>query len=196
MRKLSCVIGVLALLLVAAFFVGGAVLPADYAVTRSVSIGASAEEIYAAVGDLDQWSEWTAWNSESFPELEVSIPGPASGAGAIQVWKVAGRVGQLEITSAEPTRGISYTLSFEGEPPIEGIITFVVVGESTDVVWLVRGTFEGARDRWLGLTLDSQLGGELKEGLERLSARFAPPPTEPSAEKDLRTGAIPPAPGG
>lgn len=169
--KLSILLGAL---LVVGFFGGGALLPKTFSIQRSQRIAAPAEEVYTLVGHLDRWTEWTAWNAEEIPGLEISVPGTSEGTGATQLWKMGEREGTLTITSAEAARGIFYSFILEGQPKSEGIITFVTAGSFTEVVWQIRGSLENSTERWLGTLLDGRLGGQMEEGLDRLKARFAP----------------------
>ena len=152
---------------------------------RSLEIDATPEQIYGLVGHVDKWPEWSAWNTETYPDLKYEFPGKTEGVGAIQKWTMERGTGQLEITSAESTRGISYELVFEGMAPSEGIIELTSLGEKkTQVTWTNRGTLEGTSQRWLGLMMDSMMGQQFEQGLtgiaDLLGSAGEPKPENPA----------------
>ena len=64
-----------------------------------------------------QDTEWTPWNSQLDPTLVYTYEGePGVGFRSRWTGEKAGK-GTLEITSAEPGRGIVYVMKFEGFPP-------------------------------------------------------------------------------
>lgn len=165
---------ILAVVFVVAFFVGGAFLSSDYSVVRSLEIEATPEQIYGLVGHVDKWPEWSAWNTETYPDLKYEFPGKTEGVGAIQKWTRDRGAGELEITSAEEKRGISYRLKFEGFPESEGIIELKSLGEArTQVTWTNRGSLESTSQRWLGLMMDSMIGGQFEEGLASIAEQVS-----------------------
>lgn len=176
---------VLMVVIVMGFFIGGAFLSSDYSVTRSLEIDATPEQIYSLIGHVDTWPQWSAWNTKTYPDLKYEFPGKTEGVGAIQKWTMERGTGQLEITSAESTRGISYELVFEGMAPSEGIIELTSLGEKkTQVTWTNRGTLEGTSQRWLGLMMDSMMGQQFEQGLtgiaDLLGSAGEPKPENPA----------------
>jgi uncharacterized protein YndB with AHSA1/START domain len=174
-RKVLIILGSAVLLLVIVWYGVGAALPTDYKVSRSIDIAADPEKVYQLVGHLDRWPEWTPWTAEKYPDIVYTYPGAREGTGAVQTWTMDAGSGRLEITAAEPSRGISYDLSFdEGEFASVGIIAFATDSSKpgvTSVTWSDQGKLESTMKRWFGLFLDSLMGAQFEEGLATLKAR-------------------------
>ena len=177
MKKFILAGGILVLILTLVLVGGSLLLPGEFAIERSAAITGTPAQIYALAGHLDTWPEWTPWNGESYVGMEISFPGRTEGLGAVQVWTLGETTGRLEVTSAEEARGLSYDLAIEGGPRIEGIISFEAgpsEGEApvTRVRWQQRGPLDGVFARWIGLTLERSLGGDLEKALAGLEARI------------------------
>jgi hypothetical protein len=155
MRRLLIVIAAAAAIVAGVWYGVGATLPEAVSVRRTRRIEASPEQVYAWVGHLDRWPEWTAW---------------------MQVWTHPDGAGRLEITSAEESRGIGYELTFAGSAlAVDGIISLTPAGQATDVLWIVDAPLSSRRERWFGLTLPRRIGRDLEQGLEGLARRLQPP---------------------
>ena len=171
LKKLLFILAGLVLLGVIVFFAVGSALSGDYAVTRSIDITAGPEEIYALVGHLDRWAEWSTWNNDLHPDLVTSYPKGREGTGAILEWSMNRGHGQLEITSSEASRGISYELVVEdGSFRSDGIISFEASADpqSIAVTWRQEGPLETTAARWFGLYLASAMAADMEAGLTKL----------------------------
>jgi len=152
----------------------GFLLPTDYSVQRTVFIEADAEAIHESVVDLRAWPEWTPWNSQLDPTLVYTYDGePGVGFRSRWTGESAGK-GSLEITSAEPGRGIVYEMQFEGFPPLDGVIDLQATKGGTSVTWKMSGNLNPPLGGWLSLTMDSALGSDMEKALDGLTKRFAP----------------------
>ena len=153
----------------------GYLLPNDYSVQRTVFISADAEAIHESVVDLRVWPQWTPWNSQLDPTLVYTYEGGEPGVGFRSRWtgERAGK-GTLEITSAEPGRGIVYEMQFEGFPPLDGIIEIQATQGGTTVMWKLSGTIDPPLGGRLSMTMDSALGADMEKALSGLEKRFAP----------------------
>ena len=70
------------IVLVAVVIVGGSfVLPSEAVVTRSVEIAAPPEKVFAIVGDLRRFQEFSPW-AELDPNAKYTLEGPEYGVGA------------------------------------------------------------------------------------------------------------------
>lgn len=170
MNVLKKILVALALLLVVA--VGAAYLiPAKYHVERSVLIKAKPEALFALVGNLKRWEEWSAWNKELDPTMTREFSGAEMGAGAKMAWKgeKTGE-GSMTITSADPKTGIHYSLEFEkGRYTSGGILSFEASGDETKVVWTNEGDAGmNPLARYFGLLMDRLLGPDFQKGLDSL----------------------------
>ncbi len=170
----------LAALVVVALLIGF-LLPSSYHVERSLVIAAPVESIHPLVNTVGQWSEWTNWNTTTYPQLKYSYEGPESGVGAISNWTdPENGGGRLEITQSDPTLGVAYTTSFEGfANPMQGRINYEPLDEGTLVTWVAEGdTGSNPINRYFGLLFDSMIGHDFEIGLARLK-RLAEADTQP-----------------
>jgi uncharacterized protein YndB with AHSA1/START domain len=87
----------LVLLLVVVFCVVVAMQPADYSISRSVTIDAPPEVVFAQVNDFHQWEAWSPW-IELDPDAKETFEGPTSGEGAKFGWNGNDKVGEVQMT--------------------------------------------------------------------------------------------------
>lgn len=170
LKKIFLFLLVLAVLVAAVGFF----LPAGYKVERSVTIKAKPEAVLAQVTDLRRWEEWSAWSKEGDPTLERTYSGSATGKDATMSWK--GKKfgeGSMTITSADPVKGISYSLDFEhGRYISSGELRTEVVGEGTKVTWTNEGNAGmNPLGRYFNLLMDRMMGPDFEKGLNQLKAR-------------------------
>ena len=78
---LFSLLGLLLLLLIVSFF-----LPSKVNVTRSATINAPADRIFAEVNDFKNWHKWMPW-SEKDPTMKFIYDATTAGKGAGYCWK-------------------------------------------------------------------------------------------------------------
>ena len=154
-------------------------LPATTRITRTVHIRTTPETLYPRLATLSRWPEWTAWNTNRFPDVQFEFRGPATGGGAIMLarGKSSGD-GTVEITWADPARGVDYHLDFEhGRQLFLGSISYQTNAGALDVTWTLQADWAGRPiKRYLGLVLDPLMGGDLQQGLDKLKRLTETPP--------------------
>jgi hypothetical protein len=169
------------LALVGIFFAGGFFIPDAWQVSRSKTIAAPSDAVYAQVATLKNWPVWSPWTAEKDPSLTYTYEGPETGVGAKQLWKSAKMgTGWLEIKEADPAKGVSYELFIDMgnmQSTIKATIAFMPADGGTHVTWTDRGNSEGSLvKRWMSLMISKMLGGELDvalTGLKKASERPA-----------------------
>lgn len=159
--------------LIAAFFIGGLLIPKEWSVSRSVTIQASPEKIYPFISDFKEWDKWSPWNATKDPSMQYSYSGPETGVGAKRSWTSEKMgTGWMELTTADPQTGISYDLFIEmgnEKTKLHGIIALQATGNETQVTWTDQGsTGNSFKRRWLSLMLKQILGKDLESGLNQL----------------------------
>jgi hypothetical protein len=152
----------------------GFLLPSHYRVERSVMIDAQPEAIYPHLATLKSWPEWTAWNTQRYPDMKNTFSGPESGAGATYAWdgKEVG-LGKIALTAADPNRGVEYDLDFQnGQYLSKGKVTMEPTGNAVKVTWVNEGDL-GANpvSRYFGLMMDRMMGPDFETGLNNLKQR-------------------------
>lgn len=162
-------LGVLALIVLAGFFV-----PGTYRVTRSTSIAAPPAAIHGVADNLRTWLDWTAWNTNRYPDMQVKFGDKEAGPGASWSWDGPSTgAGHLTITRSEPAAGVWYDLDFEhGKFLSRGALTFKTNGPVTLVTWSQEGSMgRNPVNRWFGLLMDKMMGPDFEAGLAGLKKR-------------------------
>jgi uncharacterized protein YndB with AHSA1/START domain len=162
---LIAIFGLLGLLLLIAAF-----LPDEYRVERSTVINAPPETVFEYVADFGHWSSWSPWQPLD-PDAEITITAPGKGAGAVMTWdgEIMGK-GNLTYTDVNPPHEVRSKLVFTDpyEMTSTDVWTFEAVGEGTKITWSDEGTLSWPLERWIGLTLDNQLGKDFERGLNNI----------------------------
>lgn len=159
--------------LVAAIVVGGSfLLPAQAVVKRSIEIAAPPEKVFAIVGDLRRFHEFSPW-AEIDPNIQYAFEGTESGIGQIMRWR-----------SQNPDVGSGSQTIIEYDPPTysEMEVDFGRMGKSVaswDIVpsqagckatWAFKSDLKGIPAKWFGLMFDRWIGADYEKGLEKLKA--------------------------
>lgn len=162
-------IGVVVVLVLFLGFV--AMQPTEWRLSRSTTIDAPPEAVYAVVGDLNQFVKWSPWNKYD-PAAKQTVTGPA-GVGQKYEWagnEDVGR-GQMTTTAATPGKQVVQDLEFIEPFASKAVVTFDLVpeGAGTKVSW----GFDTKRDfmaKGFGLfvDMDKMLGDDFQRGLGEL----------------------------
>ncbi|MBX7059942.1 MAG: SRPBCC family protein [Leptospirales bacterium] len=167
MKALRIAIGVIVALL-AIFVVGGLVLPSKTTLSRSVVIQAPPAAIFAHLNDLRKFYAWSPWKDME-PEAEVKFSEAVSGPGASYSWhgKKLGE-GSMTISRLEPNRMLETALDFKEQGKALARFELQTVEGGTQVTWFFESEAPGFGDRWMGLVMQSMLGGQYETGLQAL----------------------------
>jgi hypothetical protein len=173
LRKFLIGLGAL-LLLLAGFAVVVAILPAEYRVERSATIGAPVETVFAQVNDFHRWEAWSPW-AKLDPAAKATFAGAASGQGAKFSWSGNDKVGAGTMTLIESLPNqfikidVAFTRPFEGSTISE--FAFRPQGSATVVTWASYGeqNFIG-KAICLFVSMDRMLGGDMEKGLAQMKA--------------------------
>jgi hypothetical protein len=174
LKRILANIFLVVLAIVSLLLLIGLFLPRSYRVERSAAIRATADRVYADLANLRRWPEWTVWNQDMDPSVRFTFGTNDTGAGASYAW-VGEKLGtgELTLTGANPTNGVTYNLEFEGgDMRSNGSITLEPQGEGVRVVWVNQGDLgKNPVNRYFGLWIDSMLGSQLEQGLSNLQRR-------------------------
>lgn len=157
-----------ALIVVGASFL----LPAQAVVIRSIEIAAPPDDVFAIVGDLRRFQEFSPW-ADRDPDIEYRFEGTESGLGQKMRW-----------TSDNPDIGSGTQTIIEFDPPnyAEMALDLGKMGRSvaswdlvpsqtgTKVTWEFRSNLKGIPAKWFGLMFDSWIGPDYEKGLAKLKA--------------------------
>ena len=158
---------------IALIIVGGSfLLPAQAVVARSVDIDAPPEKVFAIVGDLRRFEEFSPW-AELDPNIKYAFEGAESGLGQTMLW-----------TSDHPDVGSGSQKITEYDPPtyLEMDLDFGMMGKSvaawdlvpsdagTRATWRFRSDLKGIPAKWFGLMFDRWIGADYERGLAKLKS--------------------------
>ncbi len=171
MKALKIVlIAVVALLAVC--LAGGLMLSPKFTVSRTVTINAAPDKIYALIADPRAWKGWSVWTQRD-PAMSIEYSGPPAGAGAVWAWKSKSQGdGRMTFTSAEPPKRLGYELFFpDFGTTSTGDFRLDANGGATQLTWAMNGDM-GANPiyRWMGLFMDKMVGPDFDAGLANLKA--------------------------
>ena len=169
-KKVFLVLAAAVVLLV----VVAALQPNEYLVSRSASIAAPPEVVFAQVNDLHKWQEISPW-AKLDPTAKMTYEGPSAGTGAAVTWAGNSQVGEgrMTITESRPHELISMKLDFV--KPFASTATarysFNPKGDQTLVTWSMTGQKNFvSKVVCLFMNMDKMIGGQFEEGLANLKA--------------------------
>jgi uncharacterized protein YndB with AHSA1/START domain len=148
--------------------------PSDFRVTRSATLPASPEAVFAQVNDLHAWEAWSPW-AKMDPTAKSTYEGPATGVGAAMSWAGNNKVGEgkMTITESKPNELIRFRLEFLRPFKATNIaeFTFKPEGNQTVVTWSMSGK-NNFMFKAVGLFMncDKMVGSEFEKGLANLKS--------------------------
>jgi hypothetical protein len=160
------------LVLIVAFVVIVAFQPAHYSVTRSASIAAPPEVVFAQVNDFHNWNAWSPWVKLD-PAATNSFDGPSTGKGAMFHWSGNSQIGEGGMTILESQPNDLIKIKLEFIRPFAAVcvtdFTFKPEGKQTAITWTMSGenNFIG-KAMCLFMNMDKTVGGDFDRGLSNL----------------------------
>lgn len=172
MKKI--LLGVLLVVGVAVLGVLGlaATKPNQYVVTRSATMKAAPQFVYAQIEDMHKFPSWSPWQKLD-PAMQTKYSGAESGVGAVYEWegnKDAGS-GRMTITEAVPNEKITMKLEFL-KPFASTALTALTLapeGNGTKVEWSMSGDYDFmSKVMCVFMDMDKMIGKDFTEGLANL----------------------------
>ena len=193
LKWLFYLIAAIALIVVGASFL----LPAQAVVTRSIEIAAPPDKVFAIVGDLRNFNEFSPW-ADLDPNIEYTFEGPESGLGQQMNWSSehadVGK-GSQTIIRYEPPTFVETQLDFGVRGKPVSSFELVPTTSGTRVTWVFKAGLEGIPAKWFGLMFDRWIGNDYEKGLAKLKAvAERPAPEPPVAEQPVTEQPAPTAP--
>lgn len=180
------IIAAAALALIAGVLIFAARKPDVFEVSRSATIRATPERIFALLADFQRWDAWSPYEKKD-PAMKRSFSGATAGTGAVYAFEGDNRVGagQLAFVEVEPPRKLAITLDMTRPMKCSNLITFTLapVEGATCVIWHMQGPspFIG---KLMGtiFNMDRMVGNDFEKGLADLkSAAERPAPVAAAA---------------
>ncbi|MCC6698769.1 MAG: SRPBCC family protein [Candidatus Hydrogenedentes bacterium] len=148
--------------------------PSEFRVTRTATMSAPPEAIFAQVNDLHKWEAWNPWGKLD-PNLKNTYEGAPAGEGAVYSWVGNKNVGEGRMTIVESRPNESIQIRLEFFKPMAATntaeFTFKPEGDRTSVTWTMYGanTFMG-KAIGMVMDMDKMIGGNFEQGLKDLKA--------------------------
>lgn len=151
-----------------------ATLPSSFSVTRSTTISAAPDAVFANVNNFRKWDDWSPWAKRD-PNAKTNYDGPEEGKGAKFSWAGNSEIGKgkMEIEQSTPSELIKIRLDFEEPFPGTSYASFQFKpeGSNTEVTWTLSGD-QSFSERFfttlLGVDLEVMIGKEYEIGLANL----------------------------
>jgi uncharacterized protein YndB with AHSA1/START domain len=170
-RILKWLIGVVALTIIV-IVAGGYLLPGEAVVQRQVTINAPPEKVFAIIGNMKRFNEWSPW-AELDPDAQYTIAGTDTGTGQKLSW-VSNNPnigsGSQTIVDFVENRRIGTELDFGDMGKAMASLELAPVGGGTGVTWGFKSQLNGIMERWFGLLFDRWIGADYEKGLAKLKA--------------------------
>ncbi len=148
--------------------------PDEFRVTRTATISAPPEKVFAQVNDLRAWEAWSPW-AKLDPNAKSIYEGPASGVGAAMKWSGNGKVGEGKMTIIENRPNELIRINLEFLRPFKATNTaefsFVPQAGQTVVSWSMFGKNNvGSKIFSLFMNCDDMVGKCFDQGLGNLKS--------------------------
>ena len=162
---------VVVVVIVAAVLAYLAAQPSAFRISRTLSVKASAEDIYRQVADLRKLNTWNPFALQD-PQITITYSGAENGKGAAYHWDgPKSGAGRMEIVDVDPAKRVTLKLDFSKPFQAHNDVdfTFHPSGSETNVTWEMRGT-RNLMMKAMGLffSMDRMIGGEFEKGLATL----------------------------
>ncbi|WP_257386802.1 SRPBCC family protein [Tahibacter caeni] len=187
MRLLLRLLGLL--LVLAVLLVGLAfVLPDRAHVQRSITIARPQSQIHLLLTNPRRFNDWSPWFALD-PAADYVYSGPDSGVGATLAWSSSNAdvgAGSQTIVAVKPDESVSLTVDFRNRGTADMRFDLERRSDETHVTWSLDSRFPLRLDehfagdavgRYVGVFLDSLVGGDLERGLlnlQQLADTFPP----------------------
>ena len=160
--------------IVALFIIIVVLQPADFRVTRSTTIAAPAQIVFAQVYDFHKWEAWSPW-AKLDPSMKTTHSGAPAGVGAVYAWSGNDKVGEGRMTLSEtrPNELIVINLEFIKPFAANNTTEFVFKPEAdkTQVTWNMSGKHNFISKAFsLFMNMDKMVGGDFEKGLAQLKS--------------------------
>lgn len=127
--------------LVALVFLVSLFFPRTYKIEKTVVVNMPVYETYAYLNSIQNWKDWSPWNTDLDSSMVFFYSKTKSGTGAAQYFRggLVG-VGSFRITQSVQNEKIQYYLCVnEGTMAITQTFNFKTVGQKTQLTWVDEG---------------------------------------------------------
>ena len=147
----------------------------QYVVERMETSAASPEDVFARVGNLENWDDFSPW-AELDPDMKKTYAGEPGAVGSTYHWTGNRKVGEgnMTITDTTPNERVVLDLKFIKPFKSESVteLDLSPSGDGTTVTWRMTGanTFMVKVMSLFGKSMDKMVGPDFEKGLAKLKA--------------------------
>lgn len=161
-------------LVVAIFLIFVATRPADFKITRSLSMHAAPQAVFEQINDFQNWRNWSPWERLD-PNLQRTYEGPPAGVGSVYSWQGNKKVGAGRMTILESRPGERVRIKLEFFRPFKATNTaeFSIKTQfnETLVTWDMTGCNHFCAKLFsLVLNIDKLVGKDFEKGLNSMKS--------------------------
>lgn len=177
------IIGIVILVLIAAFLIIAAFIPKEFHVESSITIDKPANVIFKQVNNFRNWNAWSPWEAED-PEMESTYEGPPLGVGAKHIW-ISEKMGNgtQTIMESEPYSKIITELDFYERGKSTSYFTFDEENGKTEVEWGLDTETSYPVERVVFALFKSSMRQMFAKGLQNLKELVESMPDTPVVEE-------------
>jgi uncharacterized protein YndB with AHSA1/START domain len=151
--------------------------PSEFRITRSRTLTASPDTVFAYVSDFHRWSEWSPWEKLD-PAMKRDLSGTPAGTGALYHWSGNKEVGEGRMTITDSRPGQSITIRLEFIKPWAATSTtrfdIAPTDSGTNVTWTMTGRNNFVQKAFcLSMDMEKMVGGDFEKGLANLDTATA-----------------------
>jgi uncharacterized protein YndB with AHSA1/START domain len=172
MSKVLWIGGIVVLVAAAYVLIRAAMLPSDFRVSRSTTIQAPCEKVFALINDMKSFNQWNPF-AKMDPSTKTVYRGPASGPTAAFDWEGTGKAGNGSLEIVDASAPGTVIMKLDIVKPMEGhnkvVFALQPSGDATEVTWTMTGPYPYL-NRIFGaiFNMDKMIGGTFENGLADL----------------------------
>ncbi|MDE2444553.1 MAG: SRPBCC family protein [Alphaproteobacteria bacterium] len=161
-------------ILIAALLAIAASRPNTFSLSRSTTIDAAPEKVFAQINDFKNWVNWSPWEKLD-ATMQKTFSGAASGKGAKYSWVGNKKVGEgaMEITNAQANSNVTLDLHFYKPFKADNVTEFTITpqGAGSKVNWEMRGNLNlFMKLMHMFMNMDRMVGKDFEAGLAAMKS--------------------------
>lgn len=158
---------------IAALLAYAAFKPDSFRLSRSATIAAPPEKVFALINDLRRFNEWNPF-ARMEPTVAITYDASSAGVGGAYHWKgeKTGE-GRMQITESIPAQRVTARLDFSKPFEAHNVVDFSVQpqGSGSTVTWAMHGPMPYLnRLMTVFFDMDKSVGKDFEAGLTNLKA--------------------------
>jgi uncharacterized protein YndB with AHSA1/START domain len=159
---------------VAALLAYAAFRPDTFRLSRSATIAAPPDKVFALINDLRQFNTWNPF-AKMDPQSVITYDAVTAGVGGAYSWQgEKSGAGRMQIAESVPAQRVSATLDFSKPFEAHNMVDFTVKAQgdkASTVTWTMRGPMPYLnRLMTIFFDMDKTVGKDFEAGLANLKA--------------------------